>query len=993
MLSARSIAGSVAASMALLSSGARCIVAQALPPLPLSSPRASAPTPTKPGDHSHRKNLALPMAFEARTGSAHRPDDFVAQGPGYRLSLSPAQATFQLADTSLGSRSASKGRATPNVKALSAETLTMQLVGADHSAHTVQNALPTGHANYFLGSDRSRWRTDVPLYDRVRYSQVYRGIDLVYYGDGHQLEYDFLVRPGTDPKQIRLAFPGTKRVRIAANGDLVLGLKQREVRWHRPLTYQVVAGKKRTVASAFRLKPGGEVGFALGRYDASHALVIDPKLLYSKTLGSGAIYTSALAVDGAGNTYVAGSLSDSGFPVTPGAYQTRRSGAFVAKLNPEGTGLIYATYLGGTAAAGAPTDGATAIAVDAQGNAYVTGNAGTFDFPVTPGAFQTTNFASKQQAQYPDFGYSANAFVTKLNAAGSALLYSTYLGGHTRASAGDTTNAIVVDGQGSAYVAGLATSQDFPTTPGAYQSQRPVPGGFYTGFVTKLNASGTALVYSTFLAGSQGSACNAIALGRAGDLFIAGGTTSTDFPVTPGAFQATNRHALTPYGYYTNSGFVTHLNAAGSAPLYSTYLGGSGNGYETVNSIAVDKTGSAFVTGFTGATDFPTTVGAFQRDATYSAYSIGGAFVTKLTPDGAALLYSTYLGGGEGTAIAVDSAGNACVLGGTDLTYYPTTPGSFPRPQNTEGFYSFLAKLNTTGTALLYATYLPGLRFASGLALDSGGNATVSEGTVVERLSTYSVFPDFNDDGRADLLLRNQNSGAIAVWFLEDANVVGGVHLSQTPPASYRPVGVGDFRSDGSSTLVFQDSSDNRVVLWYTGGPTHTAVTGGDYVDQTPAAGWKVVGVADFNRDGRSDLLFQNQTTGRIAVWFMNGPHYQGGLQIPQATAGLQVAGVGDFNADGFADIVLQNPQTGQITIWFMNAATYAGQQALGSTLAPNWSVVGVGDYNRDGKADLLIQNRTSNQIAVWYLNGTLYQGGSGLSQSPPTEWKVVGPR
>jgi hypothetical protein len=326
-------------------------------------------------------------------------------------------------------------------------------------------------------------------------------------------------------------------------------------------------------------------------------------------------------------------------------------------------------------------------------------------------------------------------------------------------------------------------------------------------------------------------------------------------------------------------------------------------------------------------------------------------------------------------------------------TGFPATVGAFPRPLNPTGIYATIAKLNSTGTALLYSTYLTDREVASSIALDNRGNATLCGPGFVERLSTNPVFPDFNNDGSTDLLLRNHNTGVIGTWFLNGADVVGGVTFSQIPPATYNLVGVGDFRSDGRPTLVFQDSVDNRVVFWYTGGANNATITGGDYVNQTPAAGWKVVGIADFNRDGRSDLLLQNQTTGQLAIWFMKGPIYQSGVRIPSTPgAGLQVVGTGDFNADGFADIVFQNRKTGQVTIWFMNAATYAGSSPLKSTLAPGWSVIGIGDYNGDGRADLLLQNQTTHQTAVWYLNGTFYQGSSVLSQSPPADWNIAGP-
>ncbi|MCW3100189.1 MAG: Cell surface protein, partial [Chthonomonadaceae bacterium] len=788
MLFARSTAGTTVVVIALLLGREVHVTAQALPTRPLSSARSSARTPVGTKPLSHRKNVPLPMAFEASAGRTNRQDDFLAHGPGYRLALSPGKATFQLAGISTQSRPAAKHPAAVSRRDSDLyETLAMRLVGADTSAHAVQDAVPTGHANYFLGRDRSQWHTDIPLYDRVEYCQVYKGIDLVYYGNQNQLEYDFLVRPGTDPKRIALKFTGARRVRIAANGDLVLGLKQREVRWHKPLTYQIIAGKKRMVASSFVLKKGGKVGFSLARYDTSRPLTIDPKLIYSKTLGKGGVFPNSLVVDSGGNTYVAGSLSDTDFPVTPGAFQTSRHGAFVAKLNPAGTAFVYATYLGGSGLPAIGSDIATGIALDSHGNAYVTGTTASLDFPITPGAFQTTN---RESTEYVDLGHNANSFVTKLNAAGSALIYSTYLGGHTGPGGADATNGIVVDSQGSAYVTGSATSADFPTTPGAYQPKRRstqfFPG---TGFVTKLNPAGTALIYSTFLEGSQGSGCYGIALGRGGEVYVTGGTNSADFPVTPKAFQKTNRKPASPDGNFDSTAFVTRLNSTGSALLYSTFLGGSGKYGDAAYGIAVDPVGSAYVVGTTFSIDFPTTSGAFQQSAPVSEFGVGGAFVTKLAPDASSLLYSTYLGDGDGNAISIDNAGNACIVGDVFGTGFPATVGAFPRPLNPTGIYATIAKLNSTGTALLYSTYLTDREVASSIALDNRGNATLCGPGFVERLSTNPVFPDFNNDGSTDLLLRNHNTGVIGTWFLNGADVVGGVTFSQIPPATYNLVG------------------------------------------------------------------------------------------------------------------------------------------------------------------------------------------------------------
>jgi hypothetical protein len=474
---------------------------------------------------------------------------------------------------------------------------------------------------------------------------------------------------------------------------------------------------------------------------------------------------------------------------------------------------------------------------------------------------------------------------------------------------------------------------------------------------------------------------------------------------TPGAFQRTNPKQIVSGAAHGPTAFVAKLNPTASALIYSTYLGGSHMYGDEGYGIAVDKANNAYVTGTTFSPDFPTTPGAFQT-ALFTLNvlnpTVEGAFVTKLNPTGTALVYSTYMGESSLSAIAVDSAGRACMTGFCVKPYFPTTVGSFPLTTGTSS--ACVMKLNVTGTALLYSTFLSGTANGYGIAFNDQGIATVcgqennpsgnGPAMFVTRLLTNPIFPDFNGDGNTDLLLRNRTTGDIATWFMNGSNVLASTNFSLTPPLTFTLVGVGDFLADGSATLVFQNSADNRVVFWYTGGANTAVITGGDYVNQTPAAGWKLVGVADFNQDGRSDLLFQNATTGGLAIWNMSGPYYQGGSALSQSPGpDWKVVGTGDFNGDGFADIVFQSQTTGKIKIWFMNGTTFVNESLLTTIPAAGWSVAGTGDYNGDGTADLLFQNQTTNQCVVWYLNGGIYAGGSSLSFSPPTSWKIVGPR
>jgi hypothetical protein len=443
------------------------------------------------------------------------------------------------------------------------------------------------------------------------------------------------------------------------------------------------------------------VGFAVGAHDPSRPLVIDPVVLsYSTYLGGSYVDTGhAIAVDGDGNAYVAGETGSTNFPTTAGAFQTALGDggdAFVTKLNATGTALIYSTYLGGNG-----NDYGYGIAVDGGGNAYVTGTTTSTNFPTTPGAFQTVNG-----------GGLSDAFVTQLNADGTALVYSTYLGG----SGQDEGFGIAVDGGGNAYVTGSTSSTDFPTTPGAFQTT--LASSFGNAFVTKLTPDGTALAYSTYLGGYGTDVGRAIAVDGAGNACVTGGTGSTNFPTTPGAFQPTLGG--------TFNAFVTQLSADGTALIYSTYLGGSGS--DQGFGIAVDGMGNAYVTGSTNSINFPTTPGAFQT--TKGSILATNVFVTQLSADGTTLTYSTYLGGTNvdiGLGIAVDGAGNAYVTGWTGSTDFPTTPNAF-QTESGGSYDVFVTKLSTDGTALVYSTYLGGndADWGYAIAVDGAGSAYVT---------------------------------------------------------------------------------------------------------------------------------------------------------------------------------------------------------------------------------------------------------------------------
>lgn len=743
----------------------------------------------------------LPLSFEANYGQTDGRVKFLSRGRGYSLFLTGNEAVLSLqksADRALsGSQSDLVGRLAservaqaplfgvaglPDVVSLfrpktgldkpvekpwdreagpappfssprsadsgeSSAVLRMRLVGASASTTlTGEGELP-GKSNYFIGNDPKKWRTNLPTYAKVKYKDIYPGVDLIYYGNQRQLEYDFVVSPGADPRQIALAVDNvvalpsrwrnagaTSTLQIDGAGDLVVGAQEGKVVFHKPVVYQpsVSHAQRATdvVEGAYVLK-GNRVTFEVASYDKTRPLVIDPTLAYSTYLGGGGDDEAlGIAVDASGNAYVAGVTDSTNFPTTPGALQpacdkcSSTSDAFVTKLNQDGSALIYSTFLGGT-----NTTGSGSIAVDAAGNAYITGATQSSDFPTTASAFQTSyaggDCSSLNEQSCPD------AFVTKLNSTGSGLVYSTYLAG----PGGAVGEGVAIDSSGDAYIVGTTTSTSFPTTPGAFQT---TAGGGYDVFVSKLTADGAALVYSTYLGGTGYDAGPAIAVDASKNVYVAGATASTNFPITAGAFD-------TQLGSASDDAFVTKLSADGKTLIYSTYLGGSAPlGSQSFGAgIAVDSSGEAYVAGNTNSNDFPVTSGAFQT--TFEGGLDG--FVTKLNASGSTLVYSTYLGGTNSSlifgtvagSIAVDSAGKAYVTGSTVSTTFPVLnpiQAAFAGGTCTNGGVqpcrdAFATELNVTGSSLIFSTYLGGTGDEQGLGitLDAFGNIYLTGST------------------------------------------------------------------------------------------------------------------------------------------------------------------------------------------------------------------------------------------------------------------------
>jgi hypothetical protein len=655
--------------------------------LPIATP-AQTPRP-----FPRVQTMNVPISFEENQGQVDRQVRFLAHMGKSAVFLTPTEAVLAMY---------SQDGQEPGES-----DLRIQWVGGNaSSALAAEQGLP-GKVNYLLGKNPADWHTDLPTYARVRYTNIYKGVDAVFYGKQGEIEYDLLLAAGADLRQIRFAFEGAKSMKVAGNGDLVLQLKDGEVRQRLPKVYQEVDGKQHVLAAHYVIGRDQTVGFAVSGIDRQRGLVIDPTLSYSTYLGSTTQDSvSSLAVDQYGRVYATGTTV-SGFP-TKNPFQKVQpmTNAFVTKFDATGTGLIYSTYLGGNS-----YDNGTAIAVDRLGNAYIGGDTGSSDFPFTPGSYQSPDSDGNE------------TFIVKLSPSGSSIVYGVRLGGGDS----DELFALALDTEHRVYVTGRTCSQDFPTK-NAYQSvyisQNCADGGGEA-FVTRLNAAGTELDYSTYLSGTLASLGSGIAVDSTFHAYVTGYTNSSDFPVTPGAFQ-TQYHA--PAGVIGSSfnGFVTRLSADGETLEYSTYLGGSVSDIGV--SIAVDTSNHAYVAGNASSPDFPVTAGAFQT----VRRGPNDVFVTKLATDGTSLIYSTFLGGtsSEGAgSIAVDSLGQAHVVGVTGSANFPLLN---PIQKTYGGAQdAFVTKLSASGAHLIYSTFLGGKASdgASCIRLDSADAAYVGGST------------------------------------------------------------------------------------------------------------------------------------------------------------------------------------------------------------------------------------------------------------------------
>ncbi|MDG6225194.1 MAG: fibronectin type III domain-containing protein [Candidatus Thermoplasmatota archaeon] len=659
---------------------------------------------------------------------------FYGSGPDGRIAFSKDGIYI----TSVSRTPEIRGRSSLDPKQLMIEDRIPSKEGEIVSINTIKlsfpgrnDVIPKGRdrapwfSNFFYGNDPGKWRTQVPNYREIVYEDLWDGIDLVYRTDGGSVKYDIIIHPGSDPSRIGFRVEGHNHLEVNERGDLVITTDHRDV-----LDTGLVAfyedGPNERIPCDFMITGHDTYGFDIGSYDLSRVLIVDP-LIYSTFLGGSNDETGyGIAVDPSGNVYITGSTGSFVFPTTIGVYDTSNNGGygdvFVTKINSSGSSLLYSTFIGGSG-----IDSGRAIELDSSGNAYITGGTSSTDYPITSGAYNTT---------YKGWG---DVFVTKINPTGSSLIYSTFIGG----SEDEWAEAIGLDPYGNVYVTGVTCSQDYPTTSGAFDTTFNV--GFFVcdAFVTKLDPTGSSLIYSTFIGGAQNDYGYAITTDSGGNAYIAGSTNSDDYPTTSGAFDTTHNGG--------NDVFVTKIDPNGSSLIYSTFIGGSK--YDAGSSITLDSYRNAYITGVTASTDYPTTNGS------YNIYNNGGrdVFVTKLDPTGSSLIYSTFIGGAQndiGYAIIIDLGGNAYIAGSTESWGYPTINGAYDTTHNWENEV-FVTKLDPTGSSLIYSTFIGGSNddYGYGIAVDHSGYVYITGGTYSLNFPTNVGSFDTTHNGGSDVFV------------------------------------------------------------------------------------------------------------------------------------------------------------------------------------------------------------------------------------------------
>lgn len=899
------------------------------------SSKVSSSNPAKTGLNKAKlvENYGkLPLRFEPNHGQINPEVKFVSRGSGYTLFLTGNNAVMALrgADTQTSS-------------------LTMTLVGANASPQISGQELFAGKSNYYVGNDQSKWRTGIPMFGKVRYSEIWPGVDMVWYGNRQDLEYDFIVQPGVDPKQIKLAFEGAESMRLDHEGNLVLKTKAGELIQKAPVIYQDGAQGRESVSGKYRLLAANEVGFELGAYDPTRPLVIDPVLAMATYLG-GSLLDNVIdvAMDAAGNVYCTGRLDSTEFP--PGSGDKQGQATYVAKISADGTSLIYATVLDGSG-----TDFGETIAVNGSNEVVVSGNTTSDDFPLLFPFEDTLN---------PGLGGGGanDAFVTKLDANGvlnanCTCSFSTYLGG----SSSDFGRGVAFGSDNRVYVVGETESSNFPK-----KNQFQGNGVFSAqdAFLTVFAANGQSLIYSTYFRGGSDDRERAsrVAVDSAGNAYVIGQTEGNNIQ-TRGANGTSPAQANNGGGFDV---FVAKFNptlSGDSSLIYATYLGGSGT--EFGHDIAVDSQQRAYVTGQTGSFNFPLNAvsGATVLDTTNQTNE---AFVTCFNANGSGRVFSTFLGGNgqdDGKAITVDSLNNIYVNLSTtssqNLTLVNPIQGALAG-----GWDSYIAKLSPEGRSILFSTYLggSGTETSFGIAVQPDGTSLAIGGVTLS--TNYPVTPGaFQPQKSGDrdgfvARIKFENPDTIGVYrpsatdfLLRNTNTTGNADITVNfSSAGDLPI-AGDWDGDGDDEVgVFRPSTGQFILRKSNSSFCIFPICATITLNFGQFGDLPVVG--DWNGDG-IDTVGVYRVINGSGNWFLsNSPNVSGTtpvVDVPVFVFGLpsQLPVVGDWNGDGLDTVgVFQGLGQFAITNQLLN---FDPNEAFFFILQGADGLPVTGDWNDDG--------------------------------------------